>query len=105
MIIVSIEERTKEIGLRMAIGATPRDILFQFLFESAALSGLGGLGGLVLGMATAFAATRLFDAAIIVPWSYAVGGVVLAILVGCVAGIYPAIRASRMQPTEALQRL
>jgi putative ABC transport system permease protein len=103
VMVISVLERRSEIGLRRALGATRRHIWGQFLTESVVLGGLGGLAGIVLGAAVTvgYASTRGWDAA--VP-AYALGGGVLAaVAIGAVAGLYPAIRAARLTPTEALR--
>ncbi|MFE0187175.1 ABC transporter permease [Streptomyces sp. NPDC059008] len=101
--IISVLERRHEIGLRRSMGATRGQIRLQFVTESLLLSGLGGLAGIVLGSA----ATYVFAASGGMPWvvpAWAVGGGFGATLViGTVAGLYPAVRAARLSPTLALQ--
>ncbi|WP_084959615.1 ABC transporter permease [Thermoactinospora rubra] len=100
--VISVLERRKEIGLRRALGATRGQVRLQFLAESLLLSGLGGVVGAVLGaLATvAYAVSRDWPP-VVPPW--AIGGAVGATLViGTIAGIYPAMRAARMSPTVAL---
>src|SRR5881628_713352 len=103
IMLVSVTERTREIGVRMAVGAKPRHILAQFLVEALSLSILGGITGAVLGL---FAASRLaaqFGWPILVrPW-VVVLALVFSGLVGVVFGMYPAQRASRLDPIEALR--
>ena len=100
--VISVLERRQEIGLRRALGAGRGQIRMQFLVESTVLSGLGGLGGLVLGIAitTGYAAVRDWPTAL--PADVLVGGVVASIVVGALVGIYPASRAGRLTPVEAL---
>ncbi|GCD95926.1 ABC transporter permease [Embleya hyalina] len=100
--VVTVLERRAEIGLRRALGATRGQIRTQFLVESLMLSALGGSAGVVLGMAvtTGYASTRNWDA-VIPAWATA-GGFGATLVIGAVAGLYPAIRASRLPPTEAL---
>ena len=100
--VISVLERRQEIGLRRALGAGRGQIRMQFLVESTVLSALGGLGGLVLGVAitTGYAAVRNWPTAL--PADVLVGGVAASIVVGAVVGIYPASRAGRLTPVEAL---
>ena len=103
VMVISVLERRQEIGLRRALGATKRHILGQFLTESLILAAVGGLVGVVLGSAVtvAYAGARGWDA--VVPAYGLVGGVGAALLIGAVAGLYPAMRAARLAPTEALR--
>ena len=100
--VISVLERRQEIGLRRALGAGRGQIRMQFLVESTVLSGLGGLGGLVLGIAitTGYAAVRGWPTAL--PAGVLIGGVAASIVVGALVGIYPASRAGRLTPVEAL---
>ena len=100
--VISVLERRNEIGLRRALGATRGQILLQFLAESLLLSALGGIGGVFLGVAvtSVYALTRSWPA-IVPPWA-TVGGVLATLAIGAIAGLYPAVRAARLAPTEAL---
>jgi putative ABC transport system permease protein len=100
--IISVLERRAEIGLRRSLGATRGQIRLQFLTESLLLSALGGVGGALLGIAvtTAYAANRDWPA--VVPAWASAGGVLATLVIGAVAGSYPAWRAARLSPTEAL---
>ncbi|MFB7368400.1 ABC transporter permease [Streptomyces sp. NPDC056222] len=100
--VISVLERRQEIGLRRALGATRNAIRLQFLTESLLLSALGGLAGSALGSAAtyAFALAQRWTA-VVPPWSL-VGSLVITLLVGALAGLYPAVRASRLDPTRAL---
>lgn len=103
VMVISVLERRSEIGLRRALGATRRHILGQFLTESIALGALGGLAGVILGVliTLGYASTRGWEAT--VPAYALVGGLAAAVLIGAVAGLYPALRAARLTPTEALR--
>jgi putative ABC transport system permease protein len=100
--VISVLERRAEIGLRRALGATRGQIRLQFLAESLLLSALGGVGGVVIGIAvTALYATTQSWMTVVPVWAMA-GGVAATLLIGAIAGLYPAIRAARLAPTEAL---
>jgi putative ABC transport system permease protein len=100
--VISVLERRAEIGLRRSLGATRGQIRLQFLAESLLLSALGGVGGVLLGLAvtTLYAAIQSWPA-VVPAWAMA-GGVAATLLIGAIAGLYPAIRAARLAPTEAL---
>jgi putative ABC transport system permease protein len=103
IMLVSVRERTREIGLRQAVGAKTRDILTQFLVEAATLSVAGGIIGIVVGVGTSFLVSRLAD------WQTVIGpgAVLLAVffsaLVGITFGYYPARKAAYLDPIEALR--
>jgi putative ABC transport system permease protein len=103
IMFVSVSERRKEIGIRMAVGARRRDILYQFLIESSVISALGGIIGIVLG----FLVARIISAATSMPSSVEPVSIILAIVmswsIGLFFGIYPANRAAKLDPTEALR--
>ena len=108
IMLVSVTERTKEIGLRKAIGATAGEISQQFLIESVLLTFLGGLIGIVLGVFFSAIAARILEKMIgswdfIIPTSAIILGVVVSTVVGLVFGIYPAKRAAALDPIEALR--
>jgi putative ABC transport system permease protein len=103
IMLVTVTERTREIGIRKALGATNRDIAAQFLVESLSLTGVGGVIGIVLGMGTALLAGLLFDFPVATPiWSVLLGfGVSSA--VGIFFGLWPAMKAAKQDPIEALR--
>lgn len=100
--VISVLERRSEIGLRRSLGATRGQIRTQFLAESLLLSALGGAGGVLLGIAvtSGYAVTQGWPTA--VPGWVLAGGIGATVVIGAIAGLYPAIRASRLAPTEAL---
>ena len=108
IMLVSVTERTREIGIRKAMGARRRDILMQFLIEAVVLSGMGGLIGVAGGMLLGFGARQFIRRFIEFPTTYTpLWAVVLAFgfcaLLGIIFGIYPAAKASKLDPIEALR--
>ena len=100
---ISVTERTREIGVRRALGARRREVLFQFLTEAAALTSVGGVFGILLGSAIGLAVHFITGFPVSLPvWSFALG-LGFSATVGIVFGMYPAIRAARLDPIEALK--
>lgn len=103
MMLVSVTERTREIGVRKSLGARNRDVLAQILFESALLTVLGGAAGLLLSHIGTIVLSRAFEVAVTIPADYAFMALGLSAVIGLGAGYYPARLASRMPPVEALR--
>ncbi len=109
IMLVSVTERTREIGLRKALGATNKNILSQFLIEAVILTGLGGLIGIAFGAAVSFGVSYILTKFLNLSWLFsfpvfaATLGIGVSAAVGLIFGIYPAYRASKLSPTEALR--
>lgn len=106
IMMVSVTERTREIGIRKSLGATPRVIRFQFLIEAIVICIIGGLAGLVLGIAIGNIISSTISqggSGFIIPWLWMIMGILVCVFVGVLSGIYPAIKASRLDPIEALR--
>ena len=103
VMVISVLERRSEIGLRRALGATRRNVGVQFLAESLLLAGLGGAAGTLLGALVTFGYASHEGWSTALPAIALAGGVIVAVVAGGVAGLYPALRAARLSPTEALR--
>ena len=103
IMLVSVTERTREIGLRMAVGARPQDILRQFLVEAVVLCLMGGFMGIVLGRGASVLLNRLLNWPIQISILAIVAAVAVSASVGIVFGYYPAWKASRLDPIDALR--
>jgi len=103
IMLVSVTERTREIGLRLAVGARQRDILRQFLFEATGLAAIGGAIGVVLGVGAAYVISNAAGWPLLIQPGSIVIAVTFSALVGVFFGWYPALRASRLDPIEALR--
>jgi putative ABC transport system permease protein len=103
IMLVSVTERTREIGIRKAIGAKRFNILVQFLVEAITLSLIGGFVGIVLGVAGGNIAGSFLNAKAVIPMDWVLVGVFLCVLIGVGFGTYPAYKASNLDPIEALR--
>lgn len=103
IMLVSVNEKTKEIGTRMALGAKASVIKQQFLLESVIISQIGGLIGIVLGIVMGNAVSLITGSPFIIPWNWIGIGVALCLAVGILSGYLPAVKASRLDPIEALR--
>jgi putative ABC transport system permease protein len=103
IMVMSVLERRMEIGVRRALGATRGHILRQFLLEAVVLAGLGGLAGALLGAGISFGFAELRNLPVSLPAEALVAAVGVALLIGAIAGLYPAVRAARVPPSEAVR--
>jgi len=104
IMLVSVTERTREIGIRKALGARRRDILLQFLLEAIMVSAVGGLMGIGLGWGTCLGLSQAFGATLAITWPYVTLAVLVSAATGIISGWYPASRASKLDPIEALRQ-
>lgn len=103
IMLVSVTERTREIGIRKALGATRFNIMFQFLMEAIVITILGGIVGIVLGIIVGFLVALAIKGKFIIPFQWMLLGIIVCVFVGVVSGLYPALKASRLDPIEALR--
>lgn len=103
IMLVSVTERTREIGIRKAIGAKKKDIMLQFLIEATVLSALGGILGAAIGLGSAELLSNLLDMTMQITWWIVGGSVAFSVFIGVVFGLFPANKASNLSPLEALR--
>ncbi|MCU4154478.1 ABC transporter permease [Carboxylicivirga sp. A043] len=103
IMLVAVAERTREIGIRKAIGASSKAIRNQFLFESIIIGQLGGLVGIILGILVGNLMSMALQSDFIVPWNWVILGVVVCLGVGLASGLMPAVKASKLDPIESLR--
>ncbi len=103
IMLVSVTERTREIGIRKSLGATREIIKKQFLIEAIVICQMGGFLGIVFGIGIGNLISLLIGSGFIIPWIWIITGIIICLVVGLAAGIYPAIKASKLDPIEALR--
>lgn len=103
IMLVSVTERTREIGIRKALGATSQMIKMQFLIESVVISQIGGLVGIILGIAVGNAVSLLIGSSFLIPWAWILLGIVLCFIVAILSGFIPANKAAKLDPIESLR--
>lgn len=103
IMLVSVTERTREIGVRKALGATKNTIAFQFFVETLIIGQLGGLVGIILGILTGYIIAVAIDFSFVIPWLAIIAAVITTFIVAVVSGSYPALKASKLDPIEALR--
>jgi putative ABC transport system permease protein len=103
IMLVSVSERTREIGVRKAVGATKKAIVSQFLMEAIAICQIGGAIGIFAGALLGNIAALWLESSVVIPWSSAVGGLIGMTIIGVVFGVYPAFKAAQLDPIESLR--
>lgn len=103
IMLVSVTERTREIGVRKAIGAKPSTIKYQFLYESVMIGQFGGIFGIILGIVIGNAVSTMLRSTFVIPWFWVLTGIIVCFIVGVVSGYAPAVKAANIDPIEALR--
>lgn len=103
IMLVSVTERTREIGVRKAIGAKTQTIKYQFLFESILIGQMGGIFGIILGIMIGNLVSSMMGSSFVIPWIWVITGIVVCFIVGVVSGYAPAVKAANIDPIEALR--
>lgn len=103
IMLVSVTERTREVGICKALGATRRNIMIQFLSEAVVISFLGGAFGIVLGILIGNLVSFFLGGSFLVPWLWIMAAVITCLAVGLISGLYPSMKAARLDPIESLR--
>lgn len=103
IMLVSVTERTREIGTRKAVGASAATIRSQFLIEAIVIGQIGGAFGILLGISVGYGITGLVEGVFVIPWNWIIGGTIICLVVGVVSGYYPAQKASKLDPIDSLR--
>jgi putative ABC transport system permease protein len=103
IMLVSVTERTREIGVSKALGAKRKNIMIQFLTEAIVITQIGGLIGVILGMLVGNLVSVLIGSSFIIPWPWIILAFFVCLLVGVLSGLYPALKAARLDPIESLR--
>lgn len=103
IMLVSVSERTREIGIRKALGAKRSTIAMQFFTETVVVGQLGGFVGIILGISIGYAVANLLNFAFVVPWGAMIAAVIVSFLVAVISGLFPAIKAAKQDPIESLR--
>ena len=103
IMLVTVSERTREIGVRKSLGAKKRDILLQFMIEALILTEMGGVIGIIFGVLAGNVVALLMKIAVVFPWNWAIIGIVVCSAIALVFGSYPAYKAAKLDPIEALR--
>ena len=103
IMLVSVTERTKEIGIRKALGAHRKAITMQFFTETLIIAQLGALSGIVLGISLGYVISKMADFDFVIPWGVILVAILIAFVVAIISGLYPAVKASKLDPVEALR--
>ena len=103
IMLVSVTERTREIGISKALGATRANIMNQFLTEAVIICQMGGIVGIILGIGIGNVVALLLGGKFIMPWAWIILGLVTCMIVGLASGLYPALKAARLDPIESLR--
>ena len=103
IMLVSVTERTKEIGTLKSVGAKQSEILWQFLYESLGICLLGAVLGIILGVGIGNLVSSFLGGSFLMPWNWVIIGLLLSLVTGLIAGIYPARKAAKINPIDALR--